>query len=288
MEYHAPRSLTEVTDLLANAGGRAKLMAGGTDLLAQVNKSGHWPAVLVDVKHVPELTALRWLSGGEWSIGAAVTGARLRDSVEFAGAWPGIAEAMGLLGATQTQNRATVGGNICNASPAADLVPTLVAARATCRLVGADSERCVPIEEVIIAPGKTCLRADEVLVEIRLPARAASAADAYLRATPRARMDIAIASAAVNLALDSAGRVSECHVALGGVFPVPVMAGSAARTLTGWSSEEDSDTMARFKRQVSAACRPIDDARSTAEYRNEVIGVLAARAARLAWSRAAG
>lgn len=288
MEYHAPRSLIEVTELLAAAGGRAKLLAGGTDLLVKARGTDHWPPVLIDLKRVPELTALSWRSGGEWSIGAAVTGATLQASPEFQRDWPGIAEAMALIGAVQTQTRATVGGNLCNASPAADVVPALVAARAVCHVVGLDGERLLPVEEVVIAPGRTCLRGDEVLVSIKLPARLGLTADAYQRVTPRTRMDIAIASAAVSLVLDAEGAVNECHVALGGVFPVPVLVTAAPRHLMGLRLDGDADVMARFKRQVSAACRPIDDARGTADYRTEVVGVLAARAARSAWLRALG
>lgn len=288
MEYHAPRSLVEVTELLAAAGGRAKLLAGGTDLLVKARGTGHWPPVLIDLKRIPELTALSWHPGAEWTIGAAVTGSALQASEQFKRDWPGIAEAMALIGAAQIQNRATVGGNLCNASPAADVVPALVAARAVCHLVGANGERWLPVEEVIIAPGRTCLRADEVLVCIKLPARVGQAADAYQRVTPRTKMDIAIASAAVNLALDAEGAVKECYVALGGVFPVPVLVTAAPRHLLGLRLDDDADLMARFKRQVSAACRAIDDARGSADYRTEVAGVLAARAARSAWLRATG
>jgi len=278
--------LVEATDLLMAAGGRAKLLAGGTDLLVQTRSTGHWPAVLIDLKRVPELTELHWRSGGEWTIGAAVTGAALRASADFQRDWPGIAEAMALIGAVQTQTRATIGGNLCNASPAADVVPTLVAARATCRVVGTDGERTLAVEDIIISPGRTCLRADEVLVSIKLPARSGPVADAYLRVTPRTGMDIAVASAAVSLGLDAEGTINECHVALGGVFPVPVLVAGALRHLLGMRLEDDDEVMARFKRQVSAVCRPIDDSRGTADYRTEVVGVLAARAARSAWQRA--
>lgn len=286
MEYHAPQSLAEVTDLLQAAGGRARLLAGGTDLLVKIRETGLWPQVLIDLKRVPDLTALTWRSGGEWIIGAAVTCAALRADDHFAQDWPGVAEAVSLVGAVQTQNRATLGGNICNASPAADILPALVAARATCRVVGPNAERTLAVEEVIVAPGRTCLRSDEVLVSIRLPAREGAAADAYQRITPRTGMDIAMASAAVNIMLDTEGAISECHVALGGVFPVPMLVAGAGRHLFGVQLRDDMEVLARFRRQVSAACRPIDDARGTAEYRSEVVGVLAVRAARHAWRRA--
>ncbi|MBU2099025.1 MAG: FAD binding domain-containing protein, partial [Gammaproteobacteria bacterium] len=176
------------------------------------------------------------------------------------------------------------GGNLCNASPAADVVPALIAARAQCRIVSCAGERTVPVEDVIVSPGRTCLRQDEFIVSFHLPARTAGSADAYLRMTPRTEMDIAIAGAAVNLVADSSGVVTDCHVALGAVAPVPVFAVAAARILLGTRLEED--VLQRFRRQISVMCRPISDKRASAEYRTDVSAVLAARAAKIAYRRA--
>jgi carbon-monoxide dehydrogenase medium subunit len=163
-------------------------------------------------------------------------------------------------------------------------VPALIAARARCRIAGSNSERELPVEDVIVSPGRTCLRQDEFIVSFSLPARPLRSADAYLRMTPRTEMDIAIAGAAVNLTLDELGVIQECHVVLGAVGPIPVYALAAARILLGTRLEDE--VRQRFKRQVSVMCRPISDKRGSAEYRTDVTAVLAERAALVAYSRA--
>jgi CO/xanthine dehydrogenase FAD-binding subunit len=285
MEYCAPETLAEVCAALANADGPVKLMAGGTDLLARFASGMPRPSVLVDIKKLPQARVITQLPDGGFEIGAACPGIQLRADELLAIHWPGLTEAMDLIGSVQIQGRATLGGNLCNASPAADAVPALIAARASCRIVSAAGEREVPVEEVIVSPGRTCLRQDEFIVSFILPKRATRSADAYLRMTPRTEMDIAIAGAAVNLTLDDSGIVTESHVALGAVAPVPVFAVAAARILLGSALEDE--VMQRFRRQVSVMCRPISDKRSTAEYRTDVTAVLAARAAKIAYERAA-
>lgn len=283
MQYLAPLTLDDAVDALRTAAGKARVMAGGTDLIVRAAVAG-LPTVLLDLKQVPELMALQQHADGSFTVGAAVCGADIYMHPQLRRAWPGVTEAMDLIGSAQIQNRASLGGNLCNASPAADSVPALIAARARCRVIGPLGEREIQIEDVIIAPGKTCLRADEIVVSFLLPARPANSADAYLRMTPRTEMDIAVAGAAASLVLDEQGLVEHCHVALGAVSPVPLLAVSAVKVLSGTRLEEE--IMSRFRRQISAACRPIDDKRGTAEYRTDVAAVLAARAVQIAYDRA--
>ena len=259
-------------------------MAGGTDLLARFSSGAGHPDVLIDVKRIPEMMQISLQTDGSATIGAGVCGADIHAHAELRNYWPGVTEATDLIGSVQIQNRASLGGNVCNASPAADSVPALIAARAQCLLVSSEGARHVAIEDVIVSPGKTCLRADELMLTITLPARPARSADAYLRLTPRAEMDIAVVGAAANLVLDADDVVIECHVALGAVAPVPVLAREAAALLLGTKLEDD--VMKRFSHRIRAACHPIDDKRGTADYRTDMAAVLAARAVRIAQQRA--
>jgi len=283
MEYCAPGTLAEVCAVLGTASGPVRVLAGGTDLLPRFVAGTQLPGLLIDIKRVPEAREIRRLADGSFIIGSACSGNMISAHAELVACWPGLTEAMDLIGSVQIQSRATLGGNLCNASPAADAVPALIAARARCRIAGSDGERELPVEDVIVSPGRTCLRQDEFIVSFYLPARATRSADAYLRMTPRTEMDIAIASAAVNLTVDDSGVVSECHVVLGAVGPVPVYALPAARILLG--TKLDEEVLQRFRRQVSASCRPISDKRGSAEYRTDVTAVLAERAALMAYNR---
>lgn len=284
MEYCAPETLPEVCAALSKADGPVRIIAGGTDLLTRYASGLPYPERLVDIKKLAEARTISKLPDGSFVIGAACPGIQIRADRLLAREWPGLTEAMDLIGSVQIQGRATLGGNLCNASPAADTVPALISARARCRIISAGGERELPVEDVIISPGRTCLRQDEFIVSFHLPVREPRSADAYLRMTPRTEMDIAIAGAAVNLTVDESAAIVDCHVALGAVGPVPVFAVAAARILLG--STLDDDVLHRFRRQVSVMCRPISDKRGTAEYRTDVAAVLASRAAKIAYSRA--
>lgn len=285
MEYCAPLTLADVCAALDPAHGPVRVMAGGTDLLTKFAAGAQFPERLVDIKKLSETRTISRQPDGSYIIGAACPGLDICSHSRLVLDWPGLTEAMDLIGSVQIQGRATFGGNLCNASPAADTVPALIAARATCRIISVAGERELPVEDIIVSPGRTCLRQNEFIVSFRLPVREPRSADAYLRMTPRTEMDIAIAGAAVNLTLDEAGLVADCHVALGAVGPVPVLASAAARILLG--SRLDEEVVARFRRQISAMCRPISDKRGSAEYRTDVSAVLAARAAKIAYDRAA-
>jgi carbon-monoxide dehydrogenase medium subunit len=282
--YAAPRSVEEAVRLLAGSNGkRARVLAGGTDLLVQMRTGQQRPSLLVDVKRIPETTTIRMDPDG-LRLGAAVSAAEIREHPEIREAWPGLVEAAALIGSEQIQGRATLGGNLCNGSPAADTVPALIAVGATCLIAGPNGTRTTPVEDFVTGPGETVLAPGELLVQLQVPARAAGSADAYLRLTPRTEMDIAVAGAGVMVTLDAAGRCTAARVALGAVAPTAILVPAAAEALVG--SEVDETALARVAEAASAATRPIDDRRGTAAYRRHVAGVLARRAAGIAAQRA--
>jgi aerobic carbon-monoxide dehydrogenase medium subunit len=283
MQYEAPRTFEAATALLARAEGTARVLAGGTDLLVQLRSGLIEPDLVVDIKHIPEMKDISAEHGG-FHIGAAVSGAQLGEHPEVKKLWPGVVEAVELIGSTQIQGRATMVGNMCNASPAADSVPALIAAGAIVRVVGPNGRRDVPVEEICIGPGKTSLAKGEIVASVLLPARPPRSGDAYLRFIPRTEMDIAVVGAGVSLTLDAAGVCSAARVGLGAVAARPLLVPDAAQALIG--TAVDDAALERLAAAASAACRPIDDKRGTIEYRTKVAGVMARRAAAIALARA--
>ena len=283
MRYEAPESVEGAVRLLAGGGPRGRVLAGGTDLLVQLRTGMIAPDLVVDIKRISETREIRW-EDGALVIGAAVTGAELGEHTAAKSMWPGVVEAAELIGSTQIQGRASLAGNLCNASPAADTVPALIAAAATCRVAGPDGTRRVSVEDVCTGPGQLSLGDGEFVVAFEFPERPPRSADAYLRFIPRTEMDIAVVGAGVNLAFDENGRCSAARVALGAVAPTVILVEEAGAALVGTECDEAAlETMAAAAR---AACRPIDDKRGTAEYRTKVAGVLATRATRIAAERA--
>ena len=283
MRYEAPETLELAVALLAAASGDARVLAGGTDLLVQLRAGMIEPELVVDVKRIPEVHEIAAEDGG-FRIGAAVTGAELDEHAEVGKMWPGVVEAVELIGSTQIQGRATMVGNMCNASPAADSVPAMIAAGAIVRIVGPGGQRELPVEEVCIAPGRTALAKGEIVASVFLPTRPPRTGDAYLRFIPRTEMDIAVVGAGVCLTLDGRGACTAARVGLGAVAPRPLLVTEAADALIG--TRLDDGALERLAQAASAACRPIDDKRGTREYRVKVAGVLARRAAEIALARA--
>lgn len=283
LQYLAPSTVEDAVVALAAAGARP--LAGGTDLLVQLRSGRVRPEVIVDLKRIAGAVGIRESADG-FVIGAATSGAVIGEHAALSKAWPGVVEAANLIGSTQVQGRASLAGNLCNASPAADSVPALIAARAVCVIVGPDGRREAPAETIATAPGVTSLAPGEFVLEIRLPPRAARSSDAYLRLIPRTEMDIAVVGAGVNLTLDEAGIVTQAHVALGAVAPTALLVPDAGAALVGGKLDEAS--LARLDAAARAACRPISDKRGTAEYRTKIAGVLARRAALIAYQRAGG
>jgi carbon-monoxide dehydrogenase medium subunit len=283
LDYVAPASAEEAAAALAAGGAAARALSGGTDLLVQLRSGRLKPGLIVDLKRIPGAIGIREEAGG-FIIGAATPGAVIGEHEGLARAWPGVVEAAMLIGSTQIQGRASMAGNLCNASPAADSVPAMIAARATCVIVGPAGRRTVPVEAIAVAPGRTSLAAGEFVLEVCLPARPARSADAYLRSIPRTEMDIAVVGAGVNLTLDDSGLVTDARVALGAVGPTVIVAEEAGAALVG--SRVDDAALARLDEAARAACSPISDKRGTAEYRTKIAGVLARRVAAIAWARA--
>lgn len=282
--YEAPATVEAAVGLLAGAGGNARVLAGGTDLLVQMRSGAVKPQLLVDIKRIGELRQISGSAAGGFVIGAAVTGAEIGEHKELAKAWPGVVEAMELIGSTQIQGRATPAGNLCNASPAGDCVPGLVAAGAVAVIAGPNGRREIPVEQVPAGPGKTSLAKGEFVAALKLPPRGKLSGDAYLRMIPRTEMDIAIVGAGVNLTLDASGVCTAARVSLGAVAPTVLLVEAAAKALIG--GKADDAALANLAAAASAAARPISDKRGTIEYRTKVAGVLARRAAVIARDRA--
>jgi CO/xanthine dehydrogenase FAD-binding subunit len=283
VRYEAPRSVAEAVHLI-DADPGARIFAGGTDLLVQHRAGLRQPTAFVDVKRIPELASITIDQNGLW-LGAAVPAAEICEHTELKRLWPGLIDAVNLIGSTQIQGRATVGGNLCNASPAADTTCSLIVNRAQCVLAGPRGERTVAVEDFCTAPGRTVLERGELLVALRLPRPAARTADAYLRLIPRTEMDIAIAGAGVSVTLNADGTCAAARVAIAAVAPTALLVNEAAQALVG--SKIDADALARAARAARAAARPIDDKRGTADYRRAMAGVVTKRAAERAARRIA-
>lgn len=284
MRYEAPETLDAAVALLRGSG-RARPLAGGTDLLVQLRAGMIEPELVVDLKKIPGLRTIAKEKGG-YRIGAAVSGAELREHPELKRMWPGVIEAANLIGSTQIQGRASLGGNLCNASPAADSVPALIAAGATVTIIGADGQRELPVEAVATGPGKTVLTKGEIVASFFLPARPPRSGDAYLRFIPRTEMDIAVVGCGVSLTLDQGGTCIAARVALGAVAERALLVPEAAAALIG--SKLDAAALERLSAAARGACRPIDDKRGTKAFRIDVAGVLAQRTATIAAAGAGG
>jgi len=283
IRYEAPQTLQAAVALLSGANGLARVLAGGTDLLIQMRGGRAAPGMLVDVKGIPEMRTIV-AEGGGLRFGAAVTCMELVEHALFAATWPGVTDAVKLIGSVQVKGRATVGGNLCNASPAADSVPALIAAGAVARILGPRGSREAAVEDIPAGPGKTSLAKGEIVTSIFLPPRPPRSGDAYLRFTPRTEMDIAVVGAGVNLTLDEQGVCSQARVSLGAVAERALLVPEAAAALIG--SKVDADALKRLGAAASAASRPISDKRGTREFRIKIAAVMARRAAEIAADRA--
>jgi len=283
--YAAPENVEAAVALLAEAGPEGRVLAGGTDLIVQMQMGRRSPRLIVDVKRIPALTICELGKDG-LRLGAALSNAALREQPAVRELFPGLVEAAELIGSEQIQGRASVGGNLCNGSPAADTVPALIAANATCIIAGLAGTREVPVAAFCTGPGETVLAQGELLVELRVPRPPARTADAYLRFIPRTEMDIAVAGAAVQLELGEDGRCRSARVAIGAVAPTALLVEGAAEALVG--SDLGEGAVEAAVAAARAVCRPIDDVRAPAAYRTQVVGVLLKRVIRIAASRAAG
>ncbi|WP_171209308.1 MULTISPECIES: xanthine dehydrogenase family protein subunit M [unclassified Ruegeria] len=285
MDYHSPASFAEASALAANATGITRFLAGGTDVLVQLRSDLVTPDTLIDIKKIEGVSNIEQNADGSWTLGVAVTGAEMSEHTTLGQDWPGVVEAMDLIGSTQVQGRATLTGNLCNGSPAADSVPAMVAAGVTLTVTGPDGARTVAVEDIPTGPGKTSLAKGEVVSAVHIPARGENGGDAYLRFIPRTEMDIAVVGVGVNLRLDG-DTITEARVCLGAVAPTVLLVEDCAKAIIG--STLDDTALEALAEAASAACNPIDDKRGTIAFRTEVAGVLAKRAAKIAYARAKG
>ncbi|MGR3615944.1 MAG: FAD binding domain-containing protein [Paracoccaceae bacterium] len=285
MDYHSPASFEDAVALARDASGTTRFLAGGTDVLVQLRLDLTTPDTLIDVKHIPGTKDIVQHDDGSWTIGIATPGAEMSEHDALAATWPGVVEGMDLIGSTQVQGRATLVGNLCNASPAADSVPAMVAAGATVSVTGPDGTRTVAVEDIPVAPGRSSLAKGELVSAVHLPARGDQGGDAYLRFIPRTEMDIAVVGVSVNLRLDG-DTVREARVSLGAVAPTVLLVRECADAIVGTTL--DDAALEKLAAAASAACKPITDKRGTVEFRTHVAGVLAKRAAKIAYDRAKG
>lgn len=282
LSFHAPETVDQAVALLASDAG-ARVLAGGTDLIVQMRSGRIAPSAVIDLKRIAGLSGVRRLGEG-FAIGAATPCSALKSNAALAAAWPGVVEAANLIGSVQVRNRATMAGNLCNASPAADSVPALIAVGAFVVIAGPAGQREVAVQDLPLGPGRTGLAAGEFVVEIRLPARPAGGGDAYLRSTPRTEMDIAVVGCGAALVLDGAGTCTAARIALGAVAPTALLVEEAGAALVG--TRCDAAAIEAMEAAVRAACRPIGDKRGTAEYRTAMAGILARRTVDIARQRA--
>jgi CO/xanthine dehydrogenase FAD-binding subunit len=286
LNYAAPTSVDDAVKLLAGSSGLAKVLSGGTDLLVQLRAGRLKPDLIVDTKKIPGISDIKKNADGSFVVGAATPGAVIEANEDLKAAWPGVVEAMDLIGSTQIQGRASLAGNLCNASPAADSVPALYAAGAIAVIVGPNGRREMPVEQVPAGPGRTNLAKGEFILEFKLPARPPRSADAYLRFIPRTEMDIAVVGCGISVTLDASGVCTAARVSLGAVAPTVLLVDAAAKALIGHKLDEA--TLKALDAAAQAACKPINDKRGTIDYRTKVAGVLARRVAAIAFDRAVG
>lgn len=283
-EYEAPTSVAAAIQMLSRGNGAARPMAGGTDLIDQIRTGRHKPDLVVDLKKIPELNTFELTAEG-FRLGAAVPCYRVYDDSQIVQHYAALADSARIIGGIQIQSRASIGGNLCNAGPAADSIPSLIALQAVARIAGPTGTRDVPVEQFCTGPGKNVLQAGEFLLELRFPPRLPHSGSHYRRFIPRNEMDIAVVGVGASVVLDTSGmKIVSARVALGAVGPTPLFAEEAGNLLCGQPvSDGLLDRAAQAARELA---RPIDDMRGTIEFRKHVTGVLTRRVLQEAIERA--
>ncbi len=276
IRYARPGSVSEAVSILTEVGPKARILAGGTDLIPQVNEYIRDAEVFVDGKRIPELMELSFDGDGTLTMGAAVPCYRVYEDDRVRRTLPGLVDAASIIGSIGIQGRASFGGNLCNSGPAADSIPPLIVYSAVAVIAGPVGFREAPVEEFCTAPGRNVLERGEMLISLRIPAPPARSGAHYLRFIPRNEMDIAVAGAAASLTLDMDGTVSAARIALAAVAPRPLYVPSAGDSLIGGHPTDEA--IAQAASLAQAACQPITDMRGTAEHRKHLVGVLTRRA----------
>jgi len=285
LDYVSAGNVKEVVGLLTSNNGRARILCGGTDLLVQLRESRRRAELLIDVKNIPELTSINYDNQIGLLLGAAASCHAICHNPFVLENYPGLVDAIHLIGGVQIQYRASVGGNLCNASPAADSIPALIVHEAGCIIVGSNGTREIPVEQFCIAPGKNVLQNGEFLLAIKVPVVKENFGAHYLRFIPRNEMDIAVVGAGASVTLDKAKqRILSARIALGAVAPTPLFVEEAGVFLAG--KEINEKNIREAARIAQAAARPISDLRGTDEYRKHLCAVLTRRALEKAIERA--
>jgi carbon-monoxide dehydrogenase medium subunit len=276
-DYVAASSVEEAVGLLAARGDRARILAGGTDILVQLREGLQEADLVVDVKKIPDLLEVRWTADGGLSIGAAVPCIRLYRDRRIASAFPAVADSARIIGGWQIQSRASLGGNLCNSSPAADSIPALIACQAQCLIAGPQGTRTTPVESFCTAPGKNVLSRGEFLLAVEFPPARPRSSSRYVRFIPRNEMDIAVAGCGAFVELNERlDTVVSARIALAAVAPTPLFAREASEWLAGKPAAEES--FAAAGQQAKNVVRPIDDMRGTIPFRLQLVAVLTRRA----------
>ncbi|UCC63394.1 MAG: xanthine dehydrogenase family protein subunit M [Anaerolineae bacterium] len=284
-DYVAAHSIEQATALLSQDGDQARVLVGGTDLLVQLREGRLRVRRLVDIKPIPELNQLIYAPLEGLRLGAAVPCYRIYGDPTIANAYPGLIDAVSLIGGVQIQGRASVGGNLSNASPAADTIPALIVHKAVCDIAGPSGRRQVPVEDFCTAPGQTVLRRGEFLISLLIPPPEPGFGAHYLRFIPRNEMDIAVAGAGASVVLDDSGAtILSARVALAAVAPTPLFVPEVGETLAG--RQVSDAAIEEAARIAQAAARPISDMRGTAAQRQHLSAVLTRRALHRAVERA--
>jgi len=281
--YESPKSLAQALSLLAAAGEKGRVMAGGTDLIIQMRAGVRKPEQIIDAKNIPELQIISFSPREGLRLGAAVACAQITEDPVLQQRYPGLVEAAALIGSDQIQSRCSLGGNLCNGSPAADTTPALIALGATCMIASSKGTRTVPVEDVVVSPGRTVLQPDEILVEFRVPTPKAHSADCYQRFIPRNEMDIAVVGVGASVTLNG-NTCTAARIGLGAVAPTPLFAKEASASLVG--KPLNDETIAAAAALAQQIATPITDMRGTAEYRTHLVGVLTRRVLKVAAERA--
>ena len=287
IEYVKPTKLDEAIGLLAENGEKARMMAGGTDLITQLRLPAHFrkPELVVDAKGIPELNEMSYSPKSGLTLGAAVPCYKIYENAEVAAAYPGLIDSASLIGGIQIQSRASIGGNLCNGTPSADAIPALIAHNVTCTIAGPGGTRKVAVEDFCTGPSRTVLESTELLVSMHFPPPPANFGARYIRFIPRNEMDIAVAGAGVSVVLSN-GSIKSARVALSAVAPTPLLVTEITEALAGQPADEA--TVNEAGRLAKAAAQPINDMRGTIEYRKHLCDVLTRRALNAAITRAQG
>ena len=286
-EYIAPKSAAEVITLLAKNNGGTRILSGGTDLLVQLREGRRKADLVIDIKNIPEFTQITFDPQNGLTIGAAASCSQICSDPNVSKHYPGLVDGIHLIGGVQIQNRASVGGNLCNASPAADSIPALIVHEASCNITNSNGSRLLPVEKFCISPGQNAMQAGDFLTSINIPPPEENLGASYLRFIPRNEMDIAVVGAGSSVVLDEdKKKFVSARIALGAVAPTPLLASDAGAFLSG--KEVTRENVKEAARMAQEIAKPITDLRGTAEHRKHLVAVLVERTLDKAVERAGG